>query len=110
MLATLIGQVSPSELAKIVEGVFETFRVELFVKDDAVYMGGHDHIGIDGQRFFLDAKIETVCDDFAGIFTYKNRQPIHDSESCEIKPDAFNDAIAFQCLPSFSLSAWAIIS
>lgn len=95
MPLTILDQLSTGELANVVQGVLQSFRIEIDIKKNGVKMGGHDHICIDTQMFIFDAVVKAIGDDLTGCFANKNGQPLHDREGDVIQADIFDDTISF---------------
>ena len=95
MSGAMIEELTTAELAHVIQGVFESFLIEIYIKDDGMQVGRHDDVGIDRQVFVGDAIIETIRDDFAGSFVDENGQPFHDCEGQVIHADIADNAIAF---------------
>src|SRR5438105_2207642 len=95
MRFAIIGQLTAGEFAKIGHHVFQRFGLESLVKEDALKVGGHDHVGIDAQTFLSVAEIEAFRHDLASSLRDKHREPIHDSES-NVEESAFGmKAVSF---------------
>jgi len=46
--------------------VFQPSGIEVLIEKDCMEMGWHNYIRLNAEMFILDAKIESVGDDFAG--------------------------------------------
>jgi len=80
MTRRIFEQLAASELAHIVQCMFQSFCFEVHVKKNGVKMSGHNDIRINSQVFILNAIIEAVRDDFTSGFINKDWQPFHDRE------------------------------
>lgn len=96
MLATIICHLLPREFTAIRQGTFQTFGVEFGVEYNCMDMRGHDDISVHTQAFGLDAEVQAVGNDFAGVFADEDRKPSYNCEGYEIDPYALDNSIVFQ--------------
>jgi hypothetical protein len=62
----------------------QTFIIKLFVKNNHVYVIGHDHICVYAKSFFPDAISQAIYNDLCRFWVDKNRQPINDGKGDKI--------------------------
>ena len=91
----MIQQLASCKLAHVIQCMFEPLGIEVRIKQDRMQMSWHDHISVDPQIFVFDTKIETLCDDFTGVFIDEHRKPFHDGKGDVIDAHSSDNAITF---------------
>jgi len=99
---TMVKQLATCELSHVVEGVFQSFGIELHIEQDGMQMSGHDDLSIDPKIFVPDTVIEAVGDDLAGGLIDEDGQPFDDREGDVIQPHICHDPISFHDLDYMS--------
>ena len=57
VVLAVVAKLPSCELAKVCHDRFQSFGIERLVKENAVEMSGHNHIGVDSESFFVMAEV-----------------------------------------------------
>ena len=75
--------------------MFQSFAIELCVKDNSMEVVRHQNICIYAHELILDTEIQAIRDDLAGPFLDENRQPFNNRKSYKIDMNPLLDAVSF---------------
>jgi hypothetical protein len=95
MSDAIIAELPTCVFAKIGQGPHQSLRIQLGIKDNHVYVCGHDDKGVDPQVFLAVTEGQAIGDDFTIVLRDEHRQPFGDQVRQVINCCFRVDAIAF---------------